>query len=79
MQLPRLLGGMDVTVLELHFPEAQFNAPFAGHGNTDESPAEATANGDGSGPGSIAAFLVLIGLAALAWYVRRGRETEPPP
>ena len=82
---------MDITVLELHLPDAQFNAPFAGRSSDDgseghgEEPsvAEFDVEDDaGSGGRSgLVALVVLAGLAALTWYLRSGRtesdEIEP--
>lgn len=64
---------MDVTVFELHLPGAKFNAPFAGRGEAGETeaPPAPDAGSGGSLIGPVGASLVIIGLAALAWYLRR--------
>lgn len=69
---------MDVTLLELHLPGAQFNAPFSGQtARPAEGDREAVeGGGDASGPGALVALGLLVTLALLAWYLRRGSADE---
>ena len=74
---------VDITIFELHLPEAQFNAPFAGssgsRGSHPEDAPEPTVDEEpgtagGGGPlGPVVVVLVLLGLALLA---RRLRESN---
>ena len=66
---------MDVTLLEIHLPNAEFNAPFAGRRSVegDEEPAEpAEAEDPSVRLGPVAGLLGLVGLALLARYLRGG-------
>lgn len=67
---------MDITLLELQFPDAEFNAPFAGRGDrSGTDTAESSSSGSESLGGTVVAFLVIIGLAVVAWYLRRSQAT----
>ena len=75
---------MEITIFEVHLPEAQFNAPFAS--GTPQSPPE---DGDAAdeplgdepekeGPNlaPLVVLLVLLGIAAIARSLRRPGQTE---
>lgn len=83
---------MDITVLELHVPEANFNAPFAGRSSKDEhdgsddedriaADVETGTDESSGGASKLVAFGVVLGLAVLAWYLRSGSGSgeEVPP
>lgn len=63
---------MDITILELHFPNAEFYAPFATD-HADDNPSAGSVDREShTGRGALAvSLLVLIGLAALAQYLRK--------
>lgn len=70
---------MEITIFEVHLPEAQFNAPFASGSKRDEAATEAeTPAASGGGPklAPLAVLAVLLGLAALARYLKRPTQTE---
>lgn len=71
---------MDITILELQFPNAEFNAPFAGRGGRGATDASETggssSTSSGSAGGTVVAFLVIVGLACVAWYLRRAQSTS---
>ncbi|MFB6361951.1 MAG: hypothetical protein ABEH59_11600 [Halobacteriales archaeon] len=71
---------MDITLLELHLHDAEFNAPFSNRSaNGDaESSAEPDPADDAEGsrsPGPLFGLLALAGLAIAVRYLR-GRETH---
>ncbi|MFB6353591.1 MAG: hypothetical protein ABEJ92_05850 [Halobacteriales archaeon] len=80
---------MDLTLLELHLENAEFNAPFAGRaaGGDDGDDAESTSTGETAaadtgdeaggqvGPGLVALLFGAVALALLARYLR-GRADE---
>ena len=76
---------MDVTLFELHFPDAEFNAPFsrgrpsAGAPDADDEPAEeasAEPGPSGSRFAPLGALAALAGLALLARYLRGGEAEQ---
>ncbi len=65
---------MDVTLFELHLPDAEFNAPYS-RGIDTAGPAEFEADDERGGSsrlGPLAALVGLAGLALLARYLRGG-------
>lgn len=76
---------MDITILELTFPDSQFNAPFSGQtnprsaasGDRDQSD-ESTASPPTSVLRPVMVGLVILGLALVAKYLRDNRSTEQP-
>jgi hypothetical protein len=69
---------MDITLFEIHLPEAQFNAPFSSGSpaeDEDVSVESATA-GDGPNLVPIAMLAVFLGLAALARHFRKPKQAE---
>lgn len=69
---------MDITLFEIHLPEAQFNAPFSSGSpaeETDEAVETASA-GDGPSLVPIAMLAVFLGLAALVRHFRKPAQTE---
>jgi hypothetical protein len=71
---------MDVTLLELHVSDAEFNAPFSGRSpGADESrpdPASAPDDGPTQRLRPLAALLALVGLALVARYLRGGEAEQ---
>lgn len=79
---------VDITLFELHLPDASFNAPFSGSApdaaeTEDETSIDVSGSDDaesessgGSPGGAIAALLVMAGIALVAWYVRGGDASE---
>lgn len=72
---------MDITLLELHLPNAEFNAPFAGRTSpASESDAAADDSRTDRDPsarlGPLAVLLGVAGLALLSRYLRGG-EADP--
>ena len=64
---------MDITLFELHLPDAEFNAPFAGRTSPapEEAPTDdAASEGDGARFAPLLALVALAGLALLARYLR---------
>ncbi len=68
----------DVTLFEVHLPDAQFTSPFTGasESSDDRSPEPDTRDGDDTGPGPVLILLILLGIALLAWFLRNGEEAE---
>lgn len=72
---------MDITVLELHLHDAEFNAPFAsrsGDENSEPSAPEPAADEETDrdrNPGPLFGLLALAGVALAVRYLR-GREPE---
>lgn len=65
---------MDVTILEVHLPEAEFNAPFArgeAESSADAGPEVEEPSDTGSEGLAIAAVLTIVGLAVLSWLLRK--------
>lgn len=69
---------MDITIFEIHLPEAQFNAPFSSGSATDEDEVSIESGSAGDGPNlvPIAMLAVFLGLAALARHFRKPEQTE---
>ena len=71
---------MDVTLLELHLPNAEFNAPFSsGSRPSADAAAAGEADADPSTAarlGPVAALLGLVGLALLARHLRGGEADQ---
>ncbi|MDZ7702140.1 MAG: hypothetical protein U5J98_08810 [Halobacteriales archaeon] len=75
---------MDVTFLELHLHDAEFNAPFAAgrsrgaaeESSTDDPAAEADRTEAAGKAGPVAALLAVVGLAMLARYLRGGEAEQ---
>lgn len=64
---------MDVTLFELHLPDAEFNAPYSRHSDAEAPAGATTAGGGGSSRlGPVAAIIGLVGIALLARYLRGG-------
>lgn len=65
---------MDFTLLELHLPEAQFNAPFSGNRPSTEE--EDNDEASGSFPWKLLVVLGLLGLVtvALIWWLALGSD-----
>lgn len=69
---------MDVTLLEVHLPNAQFPAPFAGNGETAEPDAAGERPRAPPHPGLVVLAVVVV--VALARALRRsGHRGEGPP
>lgn len=70
---------MELTLFQLHLPNAEFNAPFAGRtspdGDEDEAEAPVAESEPSARLGPLTALLAFAGLALLARYLRGG-ETE---
>jgi hypothetical protein len=72
---------MDITLLELHLHDAEFNAPFASQsadGDGEPAAAEPETDDDGASgrsPGPLFGLLAVAGLAIAVRYLR-GRETH---
>ena len=69
---------MDITLFEIHLPDAQFNAPFSSGSSTeeDEVTVETESAGDGPNLVPLAMLAVFLGLAALARHLRKPDQTE---
>lgn len=72
---------MDITLLELHLHDTEFNAPFASRSadaDADTATGEQASDDDaerGRSPGPLFGLLALAGLAIAVRYLR-GRETQ---
>lgn len=73
---------MDITIFEVHLPNAQFNAPFSSGSETEASAEEpepdtvTESGGEGPKLAPIAMLAILLGLAALARYLKRPSQAE---
>lgn len=69
---------MDVTIFEVHLPDARFYAPFASRGSesADDADEVAAPGGDGPGLAPLAGLAILLGLAALYRYLKQPSQTE---
>ena len=69
---------MDITLFEIHLPEAQFNAPFSSGSPAEEDGVSVESGSAGNGPNLVplAMLAVFLGLAALARHFRKPQQTE---
>ena len=64
---------MDFTVLELHFPNAEFNAPYAKERKSDTDTEADSPPAETDSPSSVLPILfllIVLGTAAVAYFIR---------
>lgn len=67
---------MDLTVLELHFPNAEFNAPYANTTDSpDDAPTQSADEQSESGIFPLLFLLIIAGIATIAYLLRNRTAT----
>lgn len=69
---------MDLTVLELQFPNAEFNAPYANTSKepTDDTTTQTAHEPSGSGIFPLVFLLIVAGIAVVAYILRTRNPTS---
>ncbi len=67
---------MDLTLLELRFPNAEFNAPYANPRQSTEEDSDPQTQEPGSGASIFPALflVILIGTAVAAYFIRQKQQ-----